>query len=352
MSRAARLALLALAGCAGPEPPPALGTAEIVTPEPPPPEPARVVLEGETADEGSRRVIPASHVDERASPSPIRVRRLVFRFEIRVPWGLGAGQSEIPTPTGELTVDLAGPRLRARFSGQGFPVDEGAEIRMRVDEPGTYVVDGKGGRPLTTGQLASWFQGGIGPRVTEMRVRTRAEEERETVDFVCRLFGEWAGSSMYNVRRTCASDGLPTRFYFGSYHVERTAEVWLTMPERALRADHLDVPTLRHEPSVVFHDRIMRERVHPSSDDPPNRRPEPEAPEVTDGVLVESQLVTRALVTVSGVPIGWLDPGARAHFDGIATGGYVISALMPLGGSAAIARAYELPRFVVLRPRP
>lgn len=313
---------------------------------------AEVVIPGESlVGSPEVTVLPAARVDEHATTTEVRVRRLVYRFELRVGWLYGNGRSDLLSPTGELYVDVAGGRLRARFVGNGWPVDDGSEVRMRSDRPGVYVFDARGGRPVGTGQLAAWFQGGPGARSVEMTVRTRAVDDAATIDMVCRLFGEWAGTSIAAVRRTCASDGLPVRFQLGPYRGERTAEAVVYLPEHQLRADHLEPPRgLVHHASVGFHTDEEIARIEPMRDEPQTRRPRAgEALEtVARGLLVENRTGARVLVTADGVALGWLDPGARHAYPTLPDGGHRIGAMLPLGGRGTPAFAYALPAHVVL----
>lgn len=329
-------------------PPPPLDEAPATSP---PSAPETVVVHALTPDAPDYVIEPAFRPDD-AGNVMVRARRLVYRFTVRLPWGLGQARSDIATPTGELRVDVAGKRLRAQFVGTGFPVDEGSEVRMRVDLPGTYVFDGRGGRPVGTGQLAAWFQSGPGARGVEMTVRDSAPDETVVVDLVCRLFGEWAGASIASVRRTCGADGLPTRMTFGPYRVERTAEAVIELPERSMRADDRDPPEgLTHVVSTRLHAAETLARLSPSVDDPPERRPRAGEPPVvvTNGVRIENRTGARVLIAIDGVALGWVDPGAPPIvYEGMPPGGYVIGAMMPLGGSASYGRAYRLPTRVIL----
>lgn len=318
------------------------------------PSPVAPVIVEEATITGDRRVVirPAARLDEHDGDRPVRVKRLVYRFVPHLPWSLGNGRTELLPPTGELTIDVAGGRLRARFVGNGFPVDDGSEVRLRSDMPGVYVFDAAGGRPEGTGQLAAWFQSGPGARTVELKVRTSAQDEPTTIDLVCRFFGEWAGTSIAAVRRSCSADGLPVRFRFGPYQVERTAEAWIDVPERALRADHIDPPrNLVHVRRVDFHTREELGLIAPSPEEPLEHRRRPDEPEVvvTDGLATENRTGARVLVVVDGVALGWLDPGERATFEGIPAGGHLVGGMMPLGGVTKRSYRYPLPGFFVLQ---
>lgn len=295
---------------------------------------------------------PASRLDDHSSDRRIRVRRLVYRFVVHPSWSLGGGRPELLPPTGELTVDMAGGRLRARFVGTGFPVDDGAEVRMRSDLPGVYVFDASGGKPVGTGQMAAWFQAGPGARTVELTVRTSADDDPTTIDLVCRFFGEWAGTSIASVRRSCGADGLPIRFRFGPYQVDRTAEAWIDMAESGLRADHLDPPRgLVHQRTIRFHTPEELRFLTPSKEEPLEHRRRAGDPElvVTDGLVAENRTGARVLVTVDGVALGWLDPGERASFEGIPPGGHLVGGMLPLGGVTQRSYRFGLPAFYALQ---
>ncbi len=313
---------------------------------------SNVVIPGDQLEVApSPTVVAAPRVDDRASTTEVQVRRLVYRFELRVGWLYGGGRADLLAPTGELYVDVAGGRLRARFVGNGWPVDDGSEVRMRSDQPGVYVFDARGGRYVGTGQLAAWFQGGPGTRNVEMTVRTRASGEATTTDMVCRLFGEWAGTSVATVRRTCVADGLPVRFQFGPYRGERTAEATIYLPEHQLRADHLEPPRgLVHLPSVSFHTDEELARIQPMREEPAVHRAPPgeQLEPVTSGLLAENRTAARVLVTVDGVALGWLDPGARQAYPSLPAGGHRVGAMLPLGGRGSRAVAHLLPAHVLL----
>jgi hypothetical protein len=336
------------------EPPPSQSPRETVLPDEGEP-PEHVVVPAAVALDPSRSIEPASRSDDHVSPTPVRVRRLVYRFFPRLPWGLGPGRPDLLPPTGELRIDISGPRLRARFVGNGFPVDEGAEVRLRSDLPGTYVFDGLGGRPYGTGQLAAWFQAGPGASGVELTVRESSPDDPIVVDMVCRLFGEWAGASIAAVRRSCASDGMPMKMMFGLYRVDRTAEATIEIPERAMRADHVDPPHgLSHLVSFAFHEPSVLARFVPDDDPPEQYVPRGTVPVVvTEGLRVENHTGARVMVTVDGVAVGWLDSGSEPLvLTGLRPGGYMVGGVMPLGGRACRTRMYEAPSNVVLeRPR-
>lgn len=315
------------------------------------PEPESVVVDGASLATAPVEIEPALHRDEFVSGGEVRVRRIIYQVNPVVTWALGYGNTELLAPTGEIVLDISGSRLRARFQGTGLAADDGSEIRLRADEHGTYVFDGRGGRSVGTGQLAAWYQDGPGARGVEFKLRQAVPDDAHTIELVCRFFGEWAGASIASVRRACGSLGLPTKFRFGPYRIDRTAETVVYLPETALRSDEREPPRgLRHESVVQFFEPRALARLAPTIDDVPERRLRPGEvrPTVDEGMTVENRTGARVLVTIDGVALGWLDPSETTHFSGMPPGGYWVGAMFPLGGIASRRRAHRLPAYVVL----
>ena len=74
------------------------------------------------------------------------VTRLVYRVRFDIPSSFRDRPPPVVAPAGELHVDVGEARMRARFVGPGWPVQEGSEVRLRTDLPGVYLFDGHGGR--------------------------------------------------------------------------------------------------------------------------------------------------------------------------------------------------------------
>lgn len=328
------------AGCARDEPrPPAI--------EPPPTlpnvgdTPVLAPLAAQDAP-APRRVVPAFRRDlDYAQDVPVLTRRLVYRVVLGVPKSLGTGHDDIARQAAELAIDVSADRLRARFATGAWPVPLGSELRLRVDAQGSYIFDGEGGRPLGPGQLANWFEGGalrITPRVV---VRMPDEEHQEGPGrLVCRLIAEWAGVKPDPIVRRCGPGGAPRFFRIGLWRAERTADVVVEVPARALRADHLDPP-----PPAIGEDageflsaasfrRLRRVRGDRAelAEDPPTR-----------GLVVTNAGRTRLVVTARGTQIGWLGPGARHHFRLIPVGVHRIGGMRPFGLQAARSRPVAVP---------
>jgi hypothetical protein len=277
--------------------------------------------------------------------------RLVYRVTFKVPPMLGDVPTTMPRATAELHIDVSWDRLRARFSGPGWPVVPGSEVRLRRDLGGVYIFDGEGGRPAGAGMLAQWFQGGpVDRRQTPAVGIRRAPPSEQSVpgDLICALLAEWSGQPRTELERRCGEGGAPLSFRIGSWRAERTAEVPVELQRRALRADHEGLPSpLTLTTSRAFMEQSVLARI------PLGRRTRrgevlgpPEA-----ALLIDNQGPTRVVVTVGGVPIGWVDRGATGRFVGFVPGEHVVAAMRPLGNLALHPRARTLPGEVRIAPR-
>ncbi|GAB4211319.1 MAG: hypothetical protein OHK0013_32930 [Sandaracinaceae bacterium] len=295
-------------------------------------------------------IVPAAATDHAYdSDEPVPARRYVYRVRLAIPSALGDA-ADLATPAAELFVDVSSERARARFVGQGWPVDTGAEVRLRGDSPGAYVFDGAGGRPLLPGELGAWFEGGErrpGPALGIRRDATMPTGEA-TGALVCALLAEWAGEPRDGVERRC--DGrAPIGFRVGLWRAERTADIQVELPRRSLRADEVGPP----EPVAAFASRAFFEPASLSQIEP--RAPRGEEPETRDpdapseGLLFVNQGGTRVIVTVQGVPIGWVAPQSEGYFVGLRPGPYEVGALRPMGSIALRPRLLEVPARTVLR---
>ena len=79
------------------------------------------------------------------SAEQVSARRLVYRVSLLVPHSLQDRNARVSAAAGELHIDASLQRLRARFVGPGWPVNEGVEVRLRPDVPGVYLFVGGGG---------------------------------------------------------------------------------------------------------------------------------------------------------------------------------------------------------------
>jgi len=312
-----------------------------------------------------RRVEPASMHDRGYdSQEPVPVRRLVYRVKLEVPPGLRASHPPLLPSSGELHLDVGLERLRARFVGQGWPVDDGSEVRLRSDLPGVYVFDAKGGRPLAPGQLAGWFQGEEAERRRfPLRVR---RDTGPTLDgpseLVCALLAEWTDQPRAEIVPRCSDGALPPSFGFGLWSAELTAIVPMTMLRFQLRADAVDLPRgVTTSPVRGLLDPRDAARLPPTPPPPPPGskskskgkkpvvEPAPSPPLAANAVLrVDNPTSARALVVVQGVPVAWLKPGAVAEFGGFVPGRYRVGAARPFGQSAVSPSVMEIPGEITL----
>jgi len=345
------VAWLLAVGCS-PEPQPARRS------EPPAPPPLPIV----DAGAWGKRIAPAAAIgardrtlalasraaltsdDVEATDELVFAGRLVYRVSFTVPPAFRDHRAVVQAPAGELHVDVSMSRLRARFVGPGWPVDEGAEIRLRADLLGGYVFDGQGGRSLGAGQLASWFEGREGgDSHTSVGVRREYGPEPERPvpgELVCALLAEWGRQKRANLAHLCSAGLLPPGFRVGPWNGELTAIVPMELPRRALRADQGDPP-----PKIPARDaRALLEpaviaRLVPSR---PIDEPAPAA------LVVENRTDTRAIVLAQGVAVGWVGAGRSLRIDGFAPGFYRIGAIRPLGVLRMPPRLVRVPSTLVI----
>jgi hypothetical protein len=280
------------------------------------------------------KIEPATLVDnEYAGNELVPVRRLVYRVTLFLPAGMRVHRPPVAGPAGELHVDVGDQRLRARFIGPGWPIDEGSEVRLRADVPGVYLFDGAGGRPLPPGQLASWFQGEEGLRArTDVRLRHDIGAANEGPgDLLCAFLAEWSQTSREELLPRCAGS-LPPGFRFGMWSADLTAIVPLNLPRAHLRADAVDPPA----PVLTTTMRTLLElsdleRIAPTPVRFPPDGASLDAAVSGEGIAVENHTPARLVIVVQGLPIGWIQPQTSGRFVGLASGYYRIAALRPSG---------------------
>lgn len=289
------------------------------------------------------------------SDEPVSARRFVYRVQLNVPEMLGVDRSDIAIPAAELFVDVSEDRLRARFVGPGWPVAAGSEVRVRGDSPGVYVFDGEGGRSLAPGALAEWFEGGptnrTGPPLVIRRdpARARPGVDRDVPGaLICALLAEWAGEPRESVMRRCET-GAPIGFRVGFWRGERTADVPVELPRRALRADEIGAPApVPSASSRAFLDPGALSRLPRMERLPADHRPARD-PAPAEGLEFRNESEARVVVTIEGVAVGWVSSGARGVFIGIAPGPYRVAALRPLGAVVIRPRIVVVPGTTTLR---
>jgi hypothetical protein len=265
------------------------------------------------------------------SSEPVPIRRVVYRVSISVPPGLREANPPLLPSSGELHLDLSENRLRARFLGSVWPIDEGSELRLRADTPGVYLYDGEGGRPLSRGQLASWF---LGDEISPFR-RGSLAIQRDTgptvegpAEMVCALLAEWTASPREETARQCAGGAVPLRFRFGIFRADLTAIVPMNVPRSQLRADAVGLPRAFTSSRV----RLLRDAREIGKLSPrkhPELAPIPAGPPGSASLRATNHGATRTLVVVAGVPIAWLQPGAAAELVGFDPGYYRVGWVRP-----------------------
>lgn len=308
----------------------------------PPPEVVFAPDDERQTEESGRVIVPAFVEDPNyARGERVPSRRVVYRVSLRVPLNLGSGHSRIPSLNAELYIDVSQDRLRARFAGPGWPVPDGSEVRIRRDQPGVYIFDGKGGRPLGPGQLAQWFEGGRLRREASLRVSVPPENEQVGPgSLVCRFIAEWSHTSPDALERRCGEGGTPPSFRVGLWRAYRTADVYVELPRPSLRADHESPPEPPSaETGRAFLAPAQFARLRPVR----GARAEPEEDAPTRGVIIANTGRARMVVTVGGTPVGWIDAGAEFHFEHLERGSYAIGAMRPLGLQTAQKRTRVVP---------
>lgn len=285
----------------------------------------------------------------------VPARRLVYRVSLLVPHSLQDRNAHVSAAAGELHIDASLQRLRARFVGPGWPVNEGVEVRLRPDVPGVYLFDEQGGRSIGPGQLATWFEGrtAIDAREVQSLVRIRREYRARVGEIspghlMCMLLAEWTNQPREAVEHRCFGLSPPQGFRFGPFSAELTAVVPLQLPRYSLRADDIDAP----EPIAPATFGAMLDtfdHLKPLRAEPPAADGGATAPGVLE---VSNNTDTRAIIIVQGVPIGWVAAGERARFSGFTPGLYRVGALRPLGILRMPPRPIRIPGTLALgRPQ-
>lgn len=254
--------------------------------------------------------------------------RFVYRVSFAVPPSFRDHRAVLEAPAGELHLDVSHARLHARFLGPGFPVAEGAEVRLRGDLPGVYLFDEQGGRSLGGGQLAAWFEGIGSDRDTQTRVGIWRETGKRAAGplptgLVCALLAEWANQDREALAHRCEGGSLPPLFRVGPWTGELTAVVPMQLPRHALRADERGGPRLSSPgPRVQLLEPSAVARLRPSRAEP----------DVEPGPLVvHNHTSARALLFAQGVAVSWVDAGQSVRIEGFAPGYYRMGAVRPLG---------------------
>lgn len=305
----------------------------------------------------ANRVQPATMVDRAYdSDEQVGIRRLVYRVSIDIPQGLRAPHPPMLPLQMELLLDVGDERLRARFTGPGWPVDDGSEVRLRGDLPGVYLFDGKGGRPVAPAHLSSWFVGDEGEHPSRVPIQLRAANGPSAEGpsrLVCSLLAEWTSQPRDDLERWCEGGVLMQGFRFGIWIAELTAIVPMTLPRSMLRADSVGSPrTPTPNPAV----RMLVDARDISRLEPIVVKPKSDLPAIDAGSLTTAGLTAvnrsraRMLVVVSGVALAWLQPGAATEFTGFAPGYYRVGAVRPYAQWSGGAGPIVLPGDLIINP--
>ena len=281
---------------------------------------------------GGPRVAPATVGDRGfASNEEVPVRRLVYRVSIVVPDTLHAPHPPLLPSPAEIHMDVGIDRLRARFQGAAWPVDEGSEVRLRADVPGVYVFDGAGGRPLAPGHLASWFAGDEAHPIPRQHAEIRRDPGpllEGPAELVCALIAEWTSTPRDWLEPQCSGGAIPLAFRFGMWSLDVTAIVPMTMHRVQLRADNADPP--RSLASAQIRTLLSQRdigRLPPLSPRTPGLPVLDGGLPSGGGLMVRNRGRTRMLLVVQGVPLAWLQPGAAIEYSGFSPGFYRVAAL-------------------------
>ncbi len=314
---------------------------------------------GKSIEEGmqlgaAKRAAPPT-VSDRAfdSSETVAIRRLVYRVSIAIPEGLRAPHPPLLPSPAELHLDVGVDRLRARFQGAAWPVDEGSEVRLRADVPGVYLFDGKGGRPLGPGHLASWFIGDESHPLGRAHVEIRRDPGpllEGPAELVCAFVAEWTSHPREVLLPQCSGGAIPLGFRFGVWVADITAIVPMTMQRVQLRADSADAPrslkASRMRPLLDPRD-IARLPPFPMRSLP--GLPPVDAVAADGGVLrVRNEARERVLVVVQGVPLAWLPPQAAAEFVGFTPGYYRVGGLRAFTSDIGTPAPFVIPGELVL----
>jgi hypothetical protein len=363
--------VLAGSACSEPEPP---DPARAVAPPDEPPvsdvsdvswaahvgEPPSLAQTPPSAASGAKpRTVLASILADQAydSDATVSARHLVYRVAFVVPPALRGRKPPLLPPAGELHVDVDMERLRARFVGPGWPLEEGTEVRVRADAPGAYLFDGAGGRPLAPGQLASWFQGNeAGHAKTYVYIRREPGlHDSGPGELMCALLSEWSAQPRDELLPRCQGGAMPPGFRIGLWTAELTAIVPMTMPRRKLRADAGNPPeALSAATGRAMLDPGDVARLDPLRMRGPYARAEPAPDSDVGEVTVDNRTDARVVIVAQAVPIAWFAAHSRGTVQGLRPGHYRVGAVRPFGQPAmapTLLRAPGALRFGKAEPR-
>jgi hypothetical protein len=250
---------------------------------------------------------PANQIDRALMPDPEydshqleTIRRAVYRVSFRTPNLFREKKSNLIAPAGELYIDVAHERLRARFVGPGWPVEEGTEVRLRRDALGVYIFDRNGGQQLGPGKMASWFVGqkrGLSRSSARIR-RERTPGGERPGELICALLAEWTAQEREILMRRCSAESIPSAFGFGPWKAELTASVPMEIERRKLRADEKEPPaTIEVNDSHTFMDPAEYAQVIPYQ-----RYKNSELSDTDGSLQFVNHTSTKVIVILEGIP--------------------------------------------------
>ncbi|MCG8555196.1 MAG: hypothetical protein MJD61_07895 [Proteobacteria bacterium] len=299
-----------------------------------------------TLGKAPRHEPPSASDPAYAGAEPVHARRLVYRVRFLVPKAFGERPPDVFAAATELTIDVSPDRLRAQFSGPGWPVDADSQVRLRGDRPGVYVFDSEGGRPLGASQLAAWFEGRLPGHQSTTRLgvgRVWGRRVDGPGELTCALFAEWSGRAREGVMGRCRGNAMPPVFVLGPWRGELTAAVALELARRDLAADATRPPQGIRVGSAPFLEPRALGRLQPARDKSGEGKVEPPpAAGPTTLEVVNHELFT-VVVVVDGTPVGAVRAQQAARFLGLMAGPHRVGLMRPLGLWARRPRLKFLP---------
>jgi hypothetical protein len=291
--------------------------------------------------------VPPRPDDEYTARTPVPARRLVYRMRLMVHGTFGTPPPGTPAAGAELNLDMTADRLRARFLGDTWPVQPGAEVRVRRGAPGTYVFDAQGGRHMGPGELSGWFVGEPVTREPFIRVRAPRVPTIGPAPMICRLLAEWGNGRYSSVSSRCR-DGAPPWFRVGNWFGTLSADVTMDLPQSSLRADERE-PPLRQPPveGRTMISPVMRARLWPAAT--PTYDPGP-LPREQGTLMVENRTPRKMVIVVDAVAVAWVESGTTFAIEDLPVGTHWVGAQHPFGQQAISPVELQVPgTFVVDR---
>lgn len=280
--------------------------------------------------------------DAEGSDALLTAGKLVYRVRLGLPLAIAGSRTGPSAAAGELHLDVSLGRLRARFVGPGWPVEDVAEVRLRADLLGVYLFDGRGGRSLGSGQLAAWFEGReVGTAQASVGLRREYGPRAQTSipgELLCAFLAEWGNQERAALQQRCVHGALLSGFRVGPWSGELTAVIPMQLPRRELRADQVDPPkTIAPRSGLSWIEPTALAGLQPS------RRAPGLVASPNASLLIQNHSDTRAIILVQGVAVAWVAAGASLSIDGFTSGLYRVGALRPLGVLRVQPRIMPIP---------